>query len=212
MIVVAIIGVLAAIAIPNFMRFQARSKQSEAKTALRTLFTGQKAYFAEKDRYSLNTGDVAFAPERGNRYLYDLGVLGGGGTCPAGNMESRTGAVAVPANNECGVQADVFRHGSAAQVSNLTNFAGVGAVTVGSTLTGLTAVAPGPVAVGVYGVCPLCGFSAVARGNVDGDPGTDVFVVSSDFLGVATAGCVEDGLTAESPGSPINIRSDVVCE
>ncbi|WP_414645174.1 type IV pilin protein, partial [Candidatus Deferrimicrobium sp.] len=39
MIVVAIIGILAAIAIPNFLRFQAKSKQSEAKTNLGGIFT-----------------------------------------------------------------------------------------------------------------------------------------------------------------------------
>ena len=37
MIVVAIIGILAAIAIPNFIKFQARSKQSEAKANLNGL-------------------------------------------------------------------------------------------------------------------------------------------------------------------------------
>ena len=42
MIVVAIIGILAAIAIPNFIKFQARSKQGEAKTNLKSLFTAQK--------------------------------------------------------------------------------------------------------------------------------------------------------------------------
>ena len=42
MIVVAIIGILAAIAIPNFIKFQARSKQSEAKANLKAIFTAQK--------------------------------------------------------------------------------------------------------------------------------------------------------------------------
>ncbi len=41
MIVVAIIGILAAIAIPNFLKFQAKSKQSEAKSNLGAIFTGQ---------------------------------------------------------------------------------------------------------------------------------------------------------------------------
>jgi len=49
MIVVAIIGILAAIAIPNFIKFQARSKQSEAKANLKAVFTAQKAFFQEKD-------------------------------------------------------------------------------------------------------------------------------------------------------------------
>jgi len=52
MIVVAIIGILAAIAIPNFIKFQARSKQSEAKANLKASFTAMKAYYQEKDKYS----------------------------------------------------------------------------------------------------------------------------------------------------------------
>src|SRR3954463_16802551 len=72
MIVVAIIGILAAIAIPNFIKFQARSKQSEAKANLKAIFTAQKAFFQEKDRYSSLTGEVGFSPERNNRYAYYL--------------------------------------------------------------------------------------------------------------------------------------------
>ena len=51
MIVVAIIGILAAIAIPNFIKFQCRSKQSEAKTNLKSIYVGQVAYHGENDTY-----------------------------------------------------------------------------------------------------------------------------------------------------------------
>ncbi|MFY0580352.1 prepilin-type N-terminal cleavage/methylation domain-containing protein [Cystobacter fuscus] len=70
MIVVAIIGILAAIAIPNFIKFQARSKQGEAKANLKAWFTSQRAYLQEKDKYSENVQTVGFSPERGNRYAY----------------------------------------------------------------------------------------------------------------------------------------------
>ena len=79
MIVVAIIGILAAIAIPNFTRFQAKSKQSEAKTNLKAIFTSAKSYFAEHDTYVPAGGtnqltDTGFAPETNNRYTYKYGT------------------------------------------------------------------------------------------------------------------------------------------
>ncbi len=43
MIVVAIIGILAAIAIPNFMRYQLRSKAAERKTNVGAIFKAQEA-------------------------------------------------------------------------------------------------------------------------------------------------------------------------
>ncbi len=52
MIVVAIIGILAAIAIPNFLKFQAKSKQSEAKTNLKGIYTAETSYFGEQNMYS----------------------------------------------------------------------------------------------------------------------------------------------------------------
>jgi len=51
MIVVAIIGILAAIAIPNFIKFQLRSKAGEAKVNLAGIRTAEESYFAEAGTY-----------------------------------------------------------------------------------------------------------------------------------------------------------------
>jgi len=105
MIVVAIIGILAAIAIPNFIKFQARSKQSEAKANLKAIFTAQKAFYQEKDRFSTLTGEVGFEPERNNRYAYFLAATG--------TIEPRTVATLVQATTFTGVAVDTFKYGSA---------------------------------------------------------------------------------------------------
>ena len=77
MIVVAIIGILAAIAIPNFLKFQAKSKQSEAKTNLGAIYTGQLAYFGEVNSYGDFNG-INWSPSGTPRYHYNLGLWDGG--------------------------------------------------------------------------------------------------------------------------------------
>jgi type IV pilus assembly protein PilA len=71
MIVVAIIGILAAIAIPNFLKFQAKSKQSEAKSNLGAIFTGQISYFGENNDYS-NFSAINWSPSGTQRYRYTM--------------------------------------------------------------------------------------------------------------------------------------------
>jgi type IV pilus assembly protein PilA len=51
MIVVAIIGILSAVAIPNFKKYQAKSKTSEAKLQLAGAFTAEQSFFADEDAY-----------------------------------------------------------------------------------------------------------------------------------------------------------------
>ncbi len=51
MIVVAIIGILAAIAIPNFIRFQLRSKAGEGKLNLVAIRSAEGSYFGEFGTY-----------------------------------------------------------------------------------------------------------------------------------------------------------------
>jgi prepilin-type N-terminal cleavage/methylation domain-containing protein len=51
MIVVAVIGILAAIAIPNFLMFRLRSKAAEVKMNIGAIAKLENAYYAENDRY-----------------------------------------------------------------------------------------------------------------------------------------------------------------
>ncbi len=60
MIVVVIIGILAALAIPRFMRATTKSKQSEAKQILKQVYTMEHSYRQEKDVYWI-TGNTASA-------------------------------------------------------------------------------------------------------------------------------------------------------
>jgi len=62
MIVVAIIGILAAIAIPNFIKFQLRSKASEGKVNLAAIRTAQESFFAEVGTYFMWSASPASAP------------------------------------------------------------------------------------------------------------------------------------------------------
>ena len=77
MIVVAIIGILAAIAIPNFIAYQAKSKQAEAKVALGAIFTSAVAFNAESvpNTYlPLAIGLIGYAPSGAPRYSFWFGT------------------------------------------------------------------------------------------------------------------------------------------
>ena len=96
MIVVAIIGILAAIAIPNFLKYQAKSKQSEAKVNLKGVFTSETSYFSENNTYVplLTLSNFALA---GNNARYAYGA--NGTTKEAGNVTCTGCTIANPAVN-----------------------------------------------------------------------------------------------------------------
>ena len=56
MIVVVIIGIIAALAIPRFMNTTARTKQVEAKGILKQIYTMERSWFQEHGSY---TDDIA---------------------------------------------------------------------------------------------------------------------------------------------------------
>lgn len=190
MIVVAIIGILAAIAIPNFIKFQARSKQSEPKANLKALFTAQRAYFSEKDTYASTVGDIGFNPERGNRYFVATGCT---------TLTDRSGPTESATTADCGFAVDTYK--------------GYTAITTGAT-TGVVATAAttgaGMCSLGTTG-CVVTGnagaFAGIAAGNVDNDAVIDTWHVSSMSLSVPASANSE--AQNNGPGAPLNNINDV---
>lgn len=127
MIVVAIIGLLAAIAIPNFMRFQARAKQAEVKSGLKTAYVAQKTYFQANDTYTTETLKAGFGPGRGNRYHYVFLDA-----CPV--AEDRSGAADVETPGQTCIRVDTFKHAGAeaAPATAVTEFADRTAFLIGA--------------------------------------------------------------------------------
>lgn len=59
LIVVAIIAILAAIAVPNFLEAQVRAKSARAKSDLRMLATGIESYYVDWSRYPPDGDDIS---------------------------------------------------------------------------------------------------------------------------------------------------------
>ncbi|MDR3608030.1 MAG: prepilin-type N-terminal cleavage/methylation domain-containing protein [Oligoflexia bacterium] len=104
MVVVAIIGILAAVAIPNFIKYQAKSRTTEAKIALASIFTAEQSFSAENSTYTSCLAQAGYTPDGSNHY-YALGfqqsvtanaVCGGSGTGTQCNTYSYNGNVGVP--------------------------------------------------------------------------------------------------------------------
>lgn len=60
LVVIVIIGIIAAIAIPRFMNITTKAKTIEAKNQLLHLYTLQKTYFLEYSKYSEDPAQVGF--------------------------------------------------------------------------------------------------------------------------------------------------------
>jgi len=72
MIAVAIIGILASIAAGFFGLYMMKSKQSEAKELLSSIYTAESVYFAEKSTYDLPSV-AGFAPSSPPRFYTNIG-------------------------------------------------------------------------------------------------------------------------------------------
>ena len=73
MVAVAIIGILASIAIPNYQRYQARARQSEAKIGVSSIYTAEQGFKAEQGTYTVCLRQIGVAGDSVERRYYALG-------------------------------------------------------------------------------------------------------------------------------------------
>jgi prepilin-type N-terminal cleavage/methylation domain-containing protein len=90
MIVVVIIGILAALAIPRFMAATVKAKEAEAKSVLKQIYTLQRAYKqgSAAGLYCANIDEVGFSFDHPLNRKYDYTIASGDA---AGFCASATG-------------------------------------------------------------------------------------------------------------------------
>jgi type IV pilus assembly protein PilA len=209
MIVVAIIGLLAALAIPNFIRFQAKARQSEARSTLRAIFTAERGYYADKLAYCTSFDTVGATVERGNRYLYTIVPAA---VNPA-LRSAGTEIFAPGARTDCGGLTGLTDQNLVETVSDDSWTHGVPAAPFGVAPLGTTTFSPNlaggivPAGVGVTGAGPGCSagqceFVATAQSNIDNDLTYDGWAISS-------CGGLDTSYGAFAAGEPLNMIDDV---
>ena len=72
MIVVVIIGILAALAYPNLEKYLKRARQTEAKTNLSAIYTAQKIYFSLHQSYVDDINELDLSLAQGDLYTFTI--------------------------------------------------------------------------------------------------------------------------------------------
>jgi type IV pilus assembly protein PilA len=84
MIVVAIIGILASVAIPNYQKYQAKARQTEAKINLAAVFTAESSFSAEASTYTSCLGKIGYSNTSPKQYYtvgFSTAAAASTGTC-----------------------------------------------------------------------------------------------------------------------------------
>ena len=211
MIVVAVIGLLAALAIPNFIRFQAKSKQSEVKGNLKAAFTCERAYYQEHSTYTSCTMKIGFAPERGNRYRYTLNTtLRTDETCNTTQSRATAAGTSLPTDGD--ILADTFKYGTGPGIT-AANAAKPTPTYTPAVPSGTTLVVQNDLVGVVPNVADASGtFGIGAQGDIDNDAQLDLWYLSSVSSTTAGVCPVLVGLDGQvAGGEPKNTYNDVNC-
>jgi type IV pilus assembly protein PilA len=175
MVVVAIIGILAAIAVPNYQNFQAKARQTEAKSNLSAFYTSQMTFFSEWNVTFADFRDIGFRPEGNLRFRIAIPTAGNG--LPFGYTFLGGACTAAPCSTAANVTITVIDTAVACDT---------GAAAI---LAQFNCAETADAAFAPAGTVATAGrnFTAGARGNIDGDAAADNWTINQDKTILNTA-------------------------
>lgn len=170
MVVVAIIGILAAIAVPSVNKYMAKARQSEAKTNLSSLYTAEKAFYSEYNTYDSRFAAVGYTPEGSLRY--NVGFTAAGKQAGAAEGYTSTPAnTSISALGYCGTSAGTFQNGC-------TMLNGAGGSSIAPAINdNMCDASPSGVAAGCLTTATT--FQAAAVAVIQTDGGNDEWAIDS---------------------------------
>jgi type IV pilus assembly protein PilA len=200
MVVVAVVGLLSAIAASKFDNIRTRARQSEVKVQLRSLYVAEQAYYANNNTYSNDMGALGYNPSRGNRYAYYIDL-------PATSMQARTGPATPLSSGNDAIGVDTFAFPQLSTVP--TEFSTDGALTFAANAGGLV-IPTGSTAYFKAGANGA--FLARAFGWISSNKTTtyDAWFISSSGASV-TSPCGASNGARVSAGAPGNTYDQSQC-
>ena len=186
MVVVVIIGVLSAIAIPAYMKYLRSARTTEATGNLAAIQSFEESYFSENDAYVSTQMNPATLPRGGTKGTF-VGTLGGwtnlGRVIPNGQQVYFQYQVTAGGYNS---GATIFyspdNSGSGGVPTAITHGTGNGCTQMGNSGTFTTVT---PTSLGIAATANTFWFVATAMGDQDSDNICSLFVVVTDRPDVA---------------------------
>jgi type IV pilus assembly protein PilA len=143
-------GVVAAVAIPAFVRAQARARQLDCTAQLQLALEAERRFFADHGRYSVHPAEVGFGAEANTRSLLRFDNIGPLAT--AGQLPPADAVGFAPRADRTSTTVEALDEGLGIEVRQH---------------------------LGIHGACPDCSIGLACAGNLDLDPALDVWSISS---------------------------------
>lgn len=115
MVVVAIIGILATVAVPNFKRYQAKAKTSEAKLILASVYSAETAFMGEWDTYSTCLRSMGISRPAKGYYVFGFTTDNTG----TNGVASQNGAVCTDGGHQISPTITIAVGGASAVVGDI---------------------------------------------------------------------------------------------